>query len=188
MHDLTAITALGGHSQRVDTFGDFTLRENDGLALASVHARLGHETACRKHLADMFDGNIPEVGKAVLRDPEAVFWTGPDQWMVGAPYTTHEDLAAQLKARFGTSASITEQSDAWACFDLQSANMEPVMELLCPINIREMQTGDVQRTSIHHLGCFVIRRDPNDWVSILGPRASAGSLHHAVVTAMQSVV
>ena len=188
MHDLTAITALGGQSLRVDTIGEVTLRENDGLALASVHARLGQETACREHLANLLDGHVPEIGKVVLRDPEAAFWTGPDQWMVGAPYATHENLAAQLKARFGASASITEQSDAWACFDLQGAKMEPIMELLCPINIRAMQTSDAQRTSIHHLGCFVIRRDPNDWVSILGPRASAGSLHHAIVTAMQSVV
>jgi len=188
VHDLTAITALGGQSPRVDTIGEVMLRENDGLALASVHARLGHETACREHLANLLDRRVPEIGKVVLRDPEAAFWTGPDQWMVGAPYSTHEDLAAQLKARFGASASITEQSDAWACFDLKGAKMEAVMELLCSINIRAMQTGDAQRTSIHHLGCFVIRRDPNDWVRILGPRASAGSLHHAIVTAMQSVV
>ena len=136
MHDLTAITALGGQSPRVDTIGEVMLRENDGLALASVHARLGHETACREHLANLLDRRVPEIGKVVLRDPEAAFWTGPDQWMVGAPYSTHEDLAAQLKARFGASASITEQSDAWACFDLKGAKMEAVMELLCSINIR----------------------------------------------------
>lgn len=65
--------------------------------------------------------------------------------------------------------------------------MEQVVELLCPINVRQMTTGDAQRTSIHHLGCFVLRRDPSDWVRILGPRASAGSLHHAIVTAMRSV-
>jgi sarcosine oxidase subunit gamma len=188
VHNLTAITALGSSVPSVDTVDGATLCENAELALASVHASIGHETACRAALADLLDGRVPDVGKVILRDPEAAFWTGPDQWMVGAPYETHEDLDAQLKARFGASASITEQSDAWACFDLQGAKMERVMELLCPINIRAMQTGDVQRTSLHHLGCFVIRRDPSDWVRILGPRASAGSLHHAIVTAMRSIV
>ncbi len=187
MHSLTPITALGGQTVRVDTIGNAELRENDGLALASVHGRLGHEAVCRAHLSDLLDGRLPAVGKAVLRDPEAAFWTGPDQWMVGAPFASHEELASQLKARFGETASITEQTDAWACFDLQGGAMEDVMELLCSINIRQMATGDAQRTSIHHLGCFVLRRDPSDWVRILGPRASAGSLHHAIVTAMRSV-
>ena len=99
MHNLTAITALGSSVPSVDTVDGATLRENAGLALASVHARIGHETACRAALADLLDGRVPDVGKVILRDPEAAFWTGPDQWMVGAPYETHEDLDAQLKAR-----------------------------------------------------------------------------------------
>ncbi|WP_176219123.1 sarcosine oxidase subunit gamma [Planktotalea arctica] len=188
MHDLIAITALGGLEPRVDTVAGTILSENPGLALASVHARMGHEDACRAHLADLLDGQVPEVGRTVLRDPEAAFWTGPDQWMVGAPFDTHEDLAAELKARFGDTASVSEQTDAWACFDLRGPGMAAVIELLCPINIRQMQTGDAQRTSIHHLGCFVLRRDPSDWVRILGPRASATSLHHAVLSAMRSAL
>lgn len=187
MHNLTAITALGGHEPRIDLIGDVELRENDGLALVAVHARMGQEAACRAHLSDLLDGRVPEIGQTVLRDPEAAFWTGPDQWMVGAPFGTHEDLASQLKTRFGDTASVTEQTDAWACFDMRGAGMERVMELLCAIDIRQMKTADAQRTSIHHLGCFVLRRDPNDWVRILGPRASAGSLHHALITAMRSV-
>lgn len=187
MHNLTAITALGGSTPRVDTLGAMTLSENSGLALASVAARLGHEATCAKHLADLLGREAPGPGKACLRDPEAAFWMGPDQWMVGAPYATHEDLATQLKSRFGASASVTEQSDAWACFDLQGPAIEQVMELLCPLNLRQMQTGDATRTVIHHLGCFVIRHDPPEHLRILGPRASAGSLHHAIVEAMTSV-
>ncbi|MFK7838344.1 MAG: sarcosine oxidase subunit gamma [Sulfitobacter sp.] len=186
MHDLTPITALGGTEPRVDTEAGVTLTENPGLALASVAARMGHEETCRKHLSDLLEGPVPEPGKCRLHDPEAAFWMGTDQWMVGAPFETHEDLADQLKARMGNSASVTEQTDAWACFDLRGDGIEAVMELCCNINIRAMQTGDAQRTSIHHLGCFVLRRDPSNWVRILGPRASAGSLHHALLTAMQA--
>nr|WP_282569154.1 sarcosine oxidase subunit gamma [Aliiroseovarius sp. S1339] len=184
---MIAITALGGSAPRVDRVADTTLTENPGIALASVAARMDQETTCRKHLKAVI-GAVPGPGKVQLHDPEAGFWMGPDQWMVGAPFDTHEDLAAQLKARFGESASVTEQTDAWVCFDLRGDGMEAVMELLCNVNIRAMQTGDAQRTSIHHLGCFVLRRDPSDWVRILGPRASAGSLHHAILTAMKSAL
>ena len=163
-----------------------TLTENPGLALASIAARRGHEQACKDHLRALI-GDVPGPGRAQLHDPEAAFWTGPDNWMAGAPFDTHEDLAAQLKARFGETASITEQTDAWVCFDLRGDGIEAVMERLCAIDIRAMVTGDAQRTVIHHLGCFVLRRDPADWLRILGPRASAGSLHHAIVTAMKAV-
>lgn len=184
---LEPITALGGSAPREDTVAGVTLTENPGVAFASVMARMGHEAACRKHLKAVI-GGVPGPGKVQLHDPEAGFWMGPEQWMLGAPTASHEDLAAQLKARFGDTASITEQTDAWACFDLRGHGMEDVMELLCNINIRAMKTADVQRTSIHHLGCYVIRRDPADWVRILGPRASATSLHHAILTAMKAAL
>jgi sarcosine oxidase subunit gamma len=188
VHDLTPITALGGNVAQVDTVAGVTLTENPGLALASVMARIGHEQACAKHLADLLGTDAPSPGQCRLHDPEAAFWMGPDQWMVGAPFATHEDLADQLKTRFGAAASITEQTDAWACFDLRGDGMEAVMELCCNLNMRAMQTGDAQRTSIHHLGCFVLRHDPPDWVRILGPRSSAASLHHALKTAMVSAL
>ena len=184
MHDLSPITALGGPEPRVDMIGAMTLSENPGLALASVTARLGQVDACRLHLAQLLNGDVPGPGKARLHDPEAAFWMGPDQWMVSAPFASHEDLATQLKARFGDAASVIEQTDGWVCFDLRGDRIEAVMELLCAINIRTMQPGDAIRTVIHHLGCFVIRKDPATWVRILGPRASAGSLHHAMVTEM----
>lgn len=187
VHDLKPITALGGTEPCIDTVGTVTLTENSNLALASVAARLGQEAACQTHLKAVI-GAVPEPGKCHLNDPEAGFWTGPDMWMVGAPFDTHEDLATQLKARFKDTASITEQTDGWCCFDLRGAGMEDVMERLCNLNIRAMQTGDATRTSIDHLGCFVLRRDPADWVRILGPRSSAGSLHHAILTAMKSAL
>lgn len=187
MHELIAIPALGGTTPREDCVGGVTLTENPSVALASVAARVGHKQACRKHLKTVI-GAVPSSGKVQLHDPEFGFWMGPDQWMVGAPFETHEDLAALLKARFGETASVTEQTDAWVCFDLRGDGVEAVMELLCNVNIRTMQTGDAQRTSIHHLGCFVLRRHPSDWVHILGPRASAESLHHAILTAMKSAL
>ncbi len=187
MHDLTPLNALAGDAPANDTIGTLTLTENPELALASVAARKGQERKCKAALKQLLGKPAPGPGKACLRDPEAAFWTGPDQWMVGAPYDTHEDLADQLSKLLGAAASVTEQSDAWVCFDLRGAAMEDAMALLGPLNIQSMKTGDATRTSIHHLGCFVIRRDPSDWVRILGPRSSAGSLHHAIIAAMKSV-
>ncbi|MGX9354751.1 sarcosine oxidase subunit gamma [Roseobacteraceae bacterium S113] len=177
-------TALGEDSPRVDSHGPVTLTEISHIALASVTARLGQEDACKAHLSALFDGPVPGVEELVMHDPEAGFWMGPDQWLVGAPHESHEDLAAQLQQRFGATASITEQNDAWAIFDLQG-DVTPVMELLCPINMRAFPPGTARRTSIDHLSCFVTHR-AQDHLRILGPRSSAGSLHHALLTAMKA--
>lgn len=185
MHDLETITALGGTTPRVDRFGTLTIAENDGGALASVAARMGQEAACHAVLETLL-GAVPQVGRAVLHDPEAGFWMGPAQWMIGAPRATHEGLAEQLKALLGAAASVTEQTGAWVVFDITGAAMPDLAERLCNVPIRRMQAGDVQRTVIHHMGCFVIRRQAQDHIRILGPRASAASLHHALVEAAQS--
>ena len=186
MHDLKPVTALGGDAPQVDTIGTITIAENDNVALASVAARKGHEDACANHLRSLL-GAVPGVGKAVLHDPEAGFWMGPDQWMIGAPLTTHETIADQMKDRFGAAASVTEQTGAWVVFDVTGARMPDLSEILCNIPIRQMQAGDVRRTMIHQLGCFVIKRQDADHIRILGPHASAGSLHHALVTAAHAV-
>ncbi len=186
MPDLLPTHALGGATPQVDTVGTLAIAEHPGLALASVAARLGSEAACATHLKALL-GETPLPGRAVPHDPEAGFWMGPDQWMIGAPGDSHEDLADQLKARFGDIASVTEQTGAWVAFDVTGAAMPDMCELLCAVPIRRMTAGDAQRTMIHQLGCFVIRRTADDHIRILGPRASAASLHHALVTAAHAV-
>ena len=188
MHDLTPITALGGQSARVDEIGGAKLAENVNLSLASVHARLGSEKKAQVALKSLIGKAVPAIGKATFAEPFCAIWTGADQWLLCAPYETHEEMAAQLVTDFGGSASITEQSDAWAAFDLSGAGITDVMELMCPINTRASQVGDATRTSIHHLGCFVVHMPEQQGFRIFAPRASAGSVHHAIVTAMRSAL
>ncbi len=186
MHDLISTTALGGTEPQINTFPHVTITENDGVALASVAARMGHEKACHAALKKLL-GAVPGPGRAQLHDPEAGFWMGPDQWMIGAPKASHELLADTLKDLLGDAASVTEQSGAWVCFDITGPAMPEMCERLCGVPIRQMQSGDAQRTVIHQLGCFVIRREADDHIRVFGPRASAATLHHALITAAKSV-
>jgi sarcosine oxidase subunit gamma len=186
VHDLKPVTALGGAVARVDTFDHIEIAENDGLALASVAVRLGCEKEVREVLEKLL-GSVPGPGRAQLHDPEAGFWMGPEQWMIGAPRATHEGLADILKSLLGCAASVTEQTGAWVTFDLTGPSMQDMCERLCAVPIRRMTAGDTRRTVIHQLGCFVIRRKGEDHIRILGPRASAGTLHHALLTAAQSL-
>lgn len=188
VHDLKPITALGGTEPRIDTVAGVTLSEVTDLALAAVAARRGQEKTCTDALKKLLGAAVPGPGKAYLGQPLSAVWMGPDQWMIGADFATHEDIEARVKEAVADSASVTEQTDAWACFDLNGEGVQAVMELVCNVNLRRMASGDATRTSIHHLGCFVVCGDPNGFVRILGPRASADSLHHALLTAMRSAL
>lgn len=187
MHNLTALTALGGTSPVVETIGTVTLREEPNLALASVAARNGKQDACQRVLKTLLGDAAPGPGRAVLGMPLAAVWMGPDQWMIGAPHDSHEDLADRLKSKLKGAASVTEQTDAWVCFDVTGAATVDVMERLCAAPVRRMQSADATRTTIHQMGCFVIRGAASDHVRVLGARSSAGSLFHALATAAQSV-
>ncbi|EEE34959.1 sarcosine oxidase, gamma subunit [Rhodobacteraceae bacterium KLH11] len=186
MHDLVAITALGGSEPRVDTVGNVTCTEVPAVALASVAARADRAAEARKALAKLTGASIPEVGQ-FAGDNVLAFWTGPDQWMIEAPFDTHEDLAQQTKNCVGDTASVSEQTDAWTRFDLEGADVPAVLELLCILDCRKMEPGQTARTSIHHLGCFVLCQSAISF-SLYGPRSSAGSLRHAIVAAMKSAL
>lgn len=186
VHNLTPITALGGNTAQVDTHGAVTCAEVPDVALASYAARLGSEAKAQATLKKELGGNAPKVGKSTIGTISA-FWTAPDQWLVEASMDTHEELALTLAETAKDVASVTEQTDAWTRFDVSGNGVLAVMELLCAANTSAMQTGDATRSAIHHLGCFVLRRN-TDTFSIYGPRASAVSLHHAIVTAMHSAL
>ncbi|SFR06012.1 sarcosine oxidase subunit gamma [Poseidonocella sedimentorum] len=188
MHDLSPITALGGSAARVETVGAVTLTERPDVALASVAARRGQAEACATALTRLLGAAAPAPGKSSAGDPFSAVWMGPGQWMLSADFTTHEDIAAMLKDALADMASITEQTDAWTCFDLTGQGAFAVLELLCNVNLTTFHAGNATRSTIHHLGCFVICTEPDTSVRIIGPRASAGSLHHAITTAMAAAL
>lgn len=187
MHDLAPLTALGHAVPRTDQIGGLNIVERPQIALASVAARLGQEQACHRHLTTWL-GDGPPPGKALLRDPFSAFWMGPDQWMVAADFAAHERLADALKAKLAGTASITEQTDAWVCFDVLGDMAIDLCERLCPAPARQMQTGDAQRTIVHQMGCFLVCLTRATEMRFIGPRSSAGSLHHALITAAGAVV
>lgn len=184
MHDLIAITPLGVTRPRIDSHGPVTLTEVTDRALASVAARLGHEAKTSALLNAMI--GTPAPGPARMGGGTiTAFWMGPDQWMLDAPLETHEDLAAQISAEAKGAASVTDQSGAWCRFDLSGDGLADVLERLTNANTRAFLGGEAQRTAVEHMGCFLLCHSPRH-ISVIGPRSSAGSLHHALLTAIRS--
>lgn len=187
MHSLKALTPLGRAETHVETIGTIHIAEVIDRALASVTCRQGREKAFHMAAKEHFGTDLPGPGKSTQGAVYSLFWTGPDQWFAEAPEASHEDIARIIKADLGDAASVTEQSGGWARFDLSGAGVVDMLERLSLAPSRQMRTGDARRTGIEHLGCFLICRATAKSFSVIGPRSSAGSLHHALAAAAASI-
>ena len=188
MHDLIAKTPLGGTSALTETIKGLKISECPDVALASLAARFGREQDTLNAAKAGLGFDLPTAGRFASHLPFAAFWTGPDQWLIEAPHDGHENLAAELKIAFGDSASVTEQNDGWVRFDLEGAGCHAVLELLCNADTRAMDAGDITRTRLEHMGCFLACRAKDTHFSVTGPRSAAASLHHGLVEAAQSAL
>jgi sarcosine oxidase subunit gamma len=187
VHDLAPLTALGGTAPKRDTIGTVEIVEITDLALASVAARLGRERDCLESLTNLLGARPPSPGTSISGADYSAFWMGPDQWMLWTRYQGNENIAQDLRAGLGAFASVTEQTDGWACFDVSGTGTFDLFERLCPVPVRRMASGTAQRTTIHHMGCCVICLDAGRAYRVHGARSSAGALHHALCTAATSI-
>jgi len=184
VHNLKPITPLGGDTCQIHDFEGLKIVEHTNFALASVALRRHHAPAA---IEAFLETPLPAPGKWGTHAHLDAMWIGPDQWLFQAPYDTHELLAEQIKTAVGDSASVTEQTDGWCQFEVSGSRCVDVFERLCNIDIRAMSQGDVTRTLLHHLGCFVKCENAHDRFFIIGPRSSAGSLLHALIASAKSV-
>ncbi len=187
MHNLKAITALGGHEAQVDTVHGLTITECPDWAIASVAARMGQEKQLGAAMKKALGITMPKPSKSAGKGGITVFWTGPNQYFVEAPIADNETLANTLADALKRTASVTEQTDGWVRFDVQGAGCSDVFERLCILDTRAMIKGTVSRTSLEHSGCFVMCRT-HAYFSVYGPRSTAASIHHGLVTAAKSAL
>lgn len=183
MTDLMPMTALGADTARYVQFGCLSLRENDGLALASLALRAGFAVPAPMGLV------LPGVGDWVAHQGLAAFWTGPGQWMIEAEGRAQDDFATEMRAA-APGCLVTEQTDGFVCFEMTSnAGAMPLLRLLeklVNVDLAVFITGRVTRTSFDHMPVFVIRRADGQ-LAVLGMRSAAGSLWHALETAAARV-
>ena len=66
MHDMIALTPLGGAVAQVDTFSGVNISEQPNWALASVTARHGQTEAVKKAAVDLMGIGLPDVGHVTL--------------------------------------------------------------------------------------------------------------------------
>ncbi len=192
MHDLARLTPIGGDRAQITEVKGVTISEMPEFSYASVAMRLGKKAGFQRAAKKALGVPPPIPGKSSSIEVSGglltIFWTGVSQWMVEAPFATHEDLAAQLFNTLKDNASITEQNDGWARFDLKGESCIAVIERLSAVDSAKMRTGDATRTSIEHVGSFLLCREQSQHFSIICPRSFAKHLYHSLVITAKSAL
>jgi sarcosine oxidase, subunit gamma len=175
---LKPLTSLGYDAAKIIEIGGYRIVERFDIALASLATRKGREKDVVK-IAKAGRLPLPAPGRSETGKPYGAFWLSTQQWMIEAPFASHEDISAHLKSIFGDAASITEQTDAWVRFDIYAADLHPLFEKLCNVDLPAVPVGYASRTVIEHIGCYLIKRGEQD-VTLYGPRSMAVSLLHVL--------
>lgn len=187
MHDLSSLTPLGGAKPRIDKSGPFEIAEITDRALVAVTARHGQVEDAKRALEALIGFPLPDVGRAASRGGYAAFWIARGSWMIDADLSDQADLEQVVKSAVGAMASVVDQTDAWCRFDVTGPLAPDLFERLCAVPVRKMKMRDVARTQIEHLGCFLWCQEPLGSYAVIGPRSSARSLHHALISMARSV-
>ena len=183
---LAPLCALGQAVPLRTAIGTITIAENPGHAMASLAARTGQAKNVLKAIKKISKIDLPAPGALVQSGDWQAFWTAPDQWMMTAPFATHEDIAAIVKTAVGDAASVTEQTDGWVRFEITGDDTPAMFELLCNVDIHRMASGRATRTQVEHLGTFLLCHAPGAY-SLLTLRSAADSMLHALQTAAKAV-
>jgi sarcosine oxidase, subunit gamma len=183
---LKPLTALGHDVPEDIEIGPYLITERFDVALASVAVRRGRgdDLATAARAAGL---PLPAPARAETGTPYSAFWVAPDMWFAEAPLSSHQDIAAHLKAALGDTASVTEQTDAWVRFDLSAPDLAPLLERMTNIDIATAPEGYASRTVIDHLGCYLIKRAATE-ITLYGPRSSAANLLHAIEVTAKSIL
>ena len=188
MHKLKPLTPLGAVEPQVDAFPGLLISERSDRALASLAARQGSEAQAASAAEGLTGFALPESAQHASGGDYMAWWMGPDLWMIDAPHDSHEGLAGMVKGAVGDAASVVEQTDGWCRFDVDGNRALEVFERLCNANLRTAKAGAAVRTSMEHLGVFVLCLEASKTFAVIGPRSSAASLHHALVAMAKSVI
>jgi sarcosine oxidase subunit gamma len=187
MHDLVSMTPLGASKALTETIGAVKIREVTDLALASVETRIGGAEKLAKAAKLVLGAALPGPGHSSAKSAIYAYWIAQDKWLFSALSSAHEHLASELTDKFGRAASVTEQTDGWACFSVEGDDLSELLMRLFQIDVPSAKQGSVHRTMAEHVAVILVCDDPRKAIRIFCARSYAGHLHHVLVAMARSV-
>ena len=97
-----------------------------------------------------FGFTVPEIAKFKLNDNSIALWSRTKSYIILTDFNLDN-----LTSTFDGLASITDQTGGWLSFKISGKGSIHLFEKLITINLENFNKGNVIRTSISKINCFV---------------------------------
>ena len=113
---------------------------------------------------NFFSFLVPDVSKFNLNDNSIVLWSRTKSYIAITNFNLKE-----LTSSFKNLASITDQTGGWLLFKLSGKGSLSLFEKLIRINLDNFSEGQVIRTSLNKINCFVLCKKKAETYYIICP-------------------
>ena len=123
-----------------------------------------------------FGLSVPEIAKFQLNNNSIVLWSRTKSYIVLSDFNLDD-----LTSTFDDLASITDQTGGWLTFKISGKGSIHLFEKLVTINLENFNEGNVIRTSISKINCFVLCKEKAQTYYIICPVSFSNSMRSRLI-------
>ena len=123
-----------------------------------------------------FGFSVPEIAKFQLNNNSIVLWSRTKSYIVLSDFNLDD-----LTSTFDDLASITDQTGGWLTFKISGKGSIHLFEKLITINLENFNEGNVIRTSISKINCFVFCKKKAETYYIICPVSFSNAMRSRLI-------
>ena len=123
-----------------------------------------------------FGFTVPEIAKFKLNHNSIALWSRTKSYIILTDFNLDD-----LTSTFDGLASITDQTGGWLSFKISGKSSIYLFEKLITINLENFNEGNVIRTSISKINCFVFCRKKDETYYIICPVSFSNAMRSRLI-------
>ena len=123
-----------------------------------------------------FGFTVPEIAKFKLNDNSIALWSRTKSYIILTDFNLYD-----LTSTFDGLASITDQTGGWLSFKISGKGSIHLFEKLITINLGNFNEGNVIRTSISKINCFVFCKKKAETYYIICPVSFSNAMKSRLI-------
>ena len=137
------------------------IREQSGLALASVTARKGKVTDLFMRVKERYGFELPTTPHCSTDGRIQFIWAGPGRWLVAATNEVPSTFERDLRDTFAGLASVSNQSDGRIIIRVSGSKARDALAKSVPLDLdpRAFGPGDTAMTVAAHINVHFWQSD-----------------------------
>jgi sarcosine oxidase gamma subunit len=123
-----------------------------------------------------FGFTVPEIAKFKLNDNSIALWSRAKSYIILSDFNLDD-----LTSNFDGLASITDQTGGWLSFKISGKGSIFLFEKLISINLENFNEGNVIRTSVSKINCFVFCKEKAETYYIICPVSFSNAMKSRLI-------